>query len=152
METNYVTYLADDCVAVSSIPGRRFLRSAAHLELTVPRTRTITSGSRAFLCVGQRSGTRCRANWDNQNFLITVLGRNLKLNCSWKAAIIIIIIIMNFYSPVSNIRCHSIGHKMRIARIKIWVDSPGRWQRAYREGTQFWRGVFWVWNGIYNGI
>ena len=29
---------------------------------------------------------------------------------------------MNFYSPVSNTRCHSIGHKMRIARIKIWVD------------------------------
>ena len=43
---------------------------------------------------------------------------------------IIIIIIMNFYSPVSNTRCHSIGHKMRIARIKIRVDSPGRWERA----------------------
>ena len=55
--------------------------------------------------------------------------------------IIIIIIIMNFYSPVSNTRCHSIGHKMRIARIKIRVDSQGRWERAYREGTQFWRGV-----------
>ena len=44
--------------------------------------------------------------------------------------IIIIIIIMNFYSPVSNTRCHSIGHKMRIARIKIRVDSPGRWEGA----------------------
>ena len=44
--------------------------------------------------------------------------------------IIIIIIIMNFYSPVSNTRCHSIGHKMRIARIKIRVDSQGRWERA----------------------
>ena len=43
---------------------------------------------------------------------------------------VIIIIIMNFYSPVSNTRCHSIGHKMRIARIKIRVDSPGRWERA----------------------
>ena len=40
------------------------------------------------------------------------------------------IIIINFYSPVSNTRCHSIGHKMRIARIKIRVDSPGRWERA----------------------
>ena len=30
---------------------------------------------------------------------------------------------MNFYSPVSNTRCHSIGHKMRIARIKIRVQS-----------------------------
>ena len=38
--------------------------------------------------------------------------------------------IMNFYSPVSNTRCHSIGHKMRIARIKIRVDSPGRWEGA----------------------
>ena len=45
--------------------------------------------------------------------------------------IIIIIIIMNFYSPVSNTRCHSIGHKMRKARIKIRVDSPGRWEKAY---------------------
>ena len=43
----------------------------------------------------------------------------------------IIIIIMNFYSSVSNTRCHSIGHEMRIARIKIQVDSPGRWKRAY---------------------
>ena len=43
---------------------------------------------------------------------------------------------MNFYSPVSNTRCHSIGHKMRIARIKIRVDSPGRWKEP-REGTQF---------------
>ena len=41
-------YLADDCVAVSSIPGRRFLRSAAHLGLTVPSTSTMTSGLRAF--------------------------------------------------------------------------------------------------------
>ena len=43
---------------------------------------------------------------------------------------IIIIIIMNFYSPVSNTKCHSIGHKMRIARIKIRVDSQGRWEGA----------------------
>ena len=49
---------------------------------------------------------------------------------SKRVIIIIIIIIMNFYSPVSKTRCHSIGHKMRIARIKIRVDSPGRWERA----------------------
>ena len=47
-----------------------------------------------------------------------------------RGAGIIIIIIMNFYSPVSNTRCHSIGHKMRIARIKIRVDSQRRWERA----------------------
>ena len=54
---------------------------------------------------------------------------------------------MNFYSPVSNTRCHSIGHKMRIARIKIRVDSPGRWERArernfeevcFESGTEYW--------------
>ena len=45
-------YLADDCVAVSSIAGRRFLRSAAHLEFTVPMTRTMTSDPRAFPVCG----------------------------------------------------------------------------------------------------
>ena len=55
------------------------------------------------------------------------LARNKKL--------IIIIILMNFYSPVSNTRCHSIGHKTRIARIKIRVDSQGRWERAYGENA-----------------
>ena len=37
---------------------------------------------------------------------------------------------MNFYSLVSNTKCHSIGHKMRIARIKIRVDSQGRWEKS----------------------
>ena len=45
-------YLSDDCDAVSSIAGHRFLHSAAHLELTVPRTRTMTSGPRAFPVCG----------------------------------------------------------------------------------------------------
>ena len=60
--------------------------------------------------------------------LHTVLGNNITHNTKPN---LIIIIIMNFYSPVSNTRCHSIGHKMRIARIKIRVDSPGRWEGAY---------------------
>ena len=33
---------------------------------------------------------------------------------------------MNFYSPVSNTRCHSIWHIMRITKIKILVDSQGQ--------------------------
>ena len=33
---------------------------------------------------------------------------------------------MNFYSPVSNTRCHSMGHKMRIARKN---QNPGRQSR-----------------------
>ena len=52
-----------------------------------------------FLCVDQGSGTRCRAHWDRQNCLITVFGRNLKLNCSWKAASVI-------WAPL---RCSSIN-------------------------------------------
>ena len=55
---------------------------------------------------------------------------------------------MNFYSPVSNTRCHSIEHKMRIARIKIWVDSQGRWERALRGKVILKKVWFWVWNGI----
>ena len=56
---------------------------------------------------------------------------------------------MNFYSPVSNTRCHSIGHKMRIARIKIRVDSPGEMGKSlgrecnfeevsFESGTESW--------------
>ena len=56
---------------------------------------------------------------------------------------------MNFYSPVSNTRCHSIGHKMRVARIKIRVDSQWRWGKSlerernfeevcFESGTEYW--------------
>ena len=60
--------------------------------------------------------------------------------------LILIIIIVNFYSPLSNTRYHSIGHEMRIARFKIRVDNQVR--KEPREGTQFWKGVFWAWNRI----
>ena len=63
-------------------------------------------------------------------FVVARVAERLKRLALCAGRIIIIIIIMNFYSPVSNTRCHSIGHKMRIARIKIRVDSPGRWERA----------------------
>ena len=56
---------------------------------------------------------------------------------------------MNFYSPVSNTRCHSIGHKMRIARIKIggrqsreMGKSLGREcnfeEVCFEPGTEYW--------------
>ena len=48
-----------------------------------------------------------------------------------------VIIIMNFYSLVSNTRCHSIGHKMRKARIKIRVDTVKGDEKEPREGKQF---------------
>ena len=61
---------------------------------------------------------------------------------------IIIIIIMNFYSTVSNTRCHSIGHKMRISRIKIQVQSRETGKSLGKEhnfeevhfepGTEYW--------------
>ena len=57
--------------------------------------------------------------------------------------LLVIIIIMNFYSPVSNNRCHSIGHKMRIARIKIRVDSQWKWEElsfeevCFEPGTEY---------------
>ena len=44
---------------------------------------------------------------------------------------------MNFYRPVSNTRCHSIEHKMRIARIKIRIDSQGRWESALGRERNF---------------
>ena len=55
----------------------------------------------------------------------------------------------NNNGPVSNTKCHSIGHKMRIARIKIRVDSPGRWEKSlgresnfeevcFEPGTEYW--------------
>ena len=46
---------------------------------------------------------------------------------------------MNFYSPVSNTGCHLIWRKIRIARIKIRVDSQGRWERAYRVINAIWK-------------
>ena len=46
------TYLADYCVPVSDVAGRRCLRSSAVHQLTVPRVRRSTFGSRAFFSVG----------------------------------------------------------------------------------------------------
>ena len=63
--------------------------------------------------------------------------------------IIIIIIIMNFYSPVSITRCHSIGHKMRIARIKIRVDMSREMGKSLGRERNFEEVCFdRVWNGI----
>ena len=69
-------------------------------------------------------------NMELVNSYIRGRGNSIHLLTRLFCSRLIIIIIINFYSPVSNTRCHSIGHKMRIARIKIRVDSPGRWERA----------------------
>jgi len=45
------TYLADDCLAISAIAGKRYLRSARTETLSVPRTMT-TLGMRSFAVAG----------------------------------------------------------------------------------------------------
>jgi len=45
-------YLADYCVPVSEVPGRQRLRSARCHQLSVPRVRRSTFGTRAFSVAG----------------------------------------------------------------------------------------------------
>jgi len=45
-------YLSEMCLPISSLPGRRHLRSAVRGELAVPRYRFTTDGRRAFSFVG----------------------------------------------------------------------------------------------------
>ena len=45
-------YLTRFCIPVASIAGRRHLRSAAHGELDIPRTKTKTYGPRSFAVAG----------------------------------------------------------------------------------------------------
>ena len=46
------SYLATDCIAISSMPGRRQLRSATSGQLYIPRTKTMTFGPRSFKVSG----------------------------------------------------------------------------------------------------
>ena len=46
------SYLATDCIAILSMPGRRQLRSAASGQLYIPRTKTMTFGPRSFKVSG----------------------------------------------------------------------------------------------------
>ena len=46
------SYLAIDCVAISSMPGRRQLRSAASGQLYIPRTKTMTFGPSSYKVSG----------------------------------------------------------------------------------------------------
>ena len=45
-------YLRELCVPVSSLPGRRSLRSAEQGDLVVPRVRLVTAQRRSFAVVG----------------------------------------------------------------------------------------------------
>ena len=53
-------YLADYCVPVSEVSGCQNLRSARCHQLSVPRVRRTTLGTRAFSMAGQHSGIHCR--------------------------------------------------------------------------------------------
>ena len=64
------------------------------------------------------------------HFCAPMQQNHVQFNMLVHIMIIPIMIIVNFYSHECNTRCHSIGHNMRIARIKIRVDSHGRWERA----------------------
>ena len=46
------SYLATDCIAISSMPGRRQLRSAASGQLYISRTKTMTFRPRSFKVSG----------------------------------------------------------------------------------------------------
>ena len=46
------SYLATDCIAISSLPGRIQLQSAASGQLFIPRTKTMTFGPRSFKVSG----------------------------------------------------------------------------------------------------
>jgi hypothetical protein len=45
-------YLMGDCITISSMPGRRQLRSSTSGQLYIPRTRTMTFGPRSFKVSG----------------------------------------------------------------------------------------------------
>ena len=46
------SYLTNLCVPVATNTSRRYLRSATHKDLLVPRTRTVTYGPRSFAVSG----------------------------------------------------------------------------------------------------
>lgn len=45
-------YLSQSCIPVTSLSGRRGLRSAAHRDLVIPSTRTVRFGQRSFRSTG----------------------------------------------------------------------------------------------------
>ena len=46
------SYLTEMCVPVSTVSSRRHLRSAAHYDMTVPRTRLMRYGPHSFAVSG----------------------------------------------------------------------------------------------------
>lgn len=72
------SYLADDCVLLSSMASRRQLRSATNQELFVPRSRTMTYGRRAFATCGPMIWNSLPVDLRVRDVTVDVFGRLLK--------------------------------------------------------------------------
>ena len=63
------SYLTNLCVPVATNTSRRYLRSATHGDLLVPRTRTVTYGPRSFaidpVCIDPYA--RTVSEWSKDN-------------------------------------------------------------------------------------
>ena len=68
-------YLTEMFTHVTEVAGRRHLRSAAHGDLAIPRTRTIRYGPRAFTVAGPQ-------NWNSLSLDTRVFSLYLRQFCS----------------------------------------------------------------------
>ena len=71
-------YLSEMLIPVSSVTGRRQLRSAFRCDLVVPRTRCSTLGSRAFAVCGPKVWNSLPSDLRHQNKFVYEFGKNLK--------------------------------------------------------------------------
>jgi len=71
-------YLTTMCHAVSDIPGRHTLRSAARQDLMVPPTRTVSYGPRSFAVAGPSIWNSLPTSLRNQQLSVASFRRHLK--------------------------------------------------------------------------
>ena len=71
-------YLSTLCQPVSSVPGRRHLRSARRGELDFPRVNLGTYGGRAFAYAGPTSWNSLPNSLKNINLTLQTFKRHLK--------------------------------------------------------------------------
>ena len=71
-------YLSTLCQLVSSVPGRRHLRSAGRGELDYPRVNLATYGGRAFAYAGPTSWNSLPDNLKDINLTLQTFKRHLK--------------------------------------------------------------------------
>jgi len=71
-------YLTTMCHAVSEIPGRHNLRSAARQDLPVPPTRTVRYGPRSFAAAGPSTWNSLPTSLRNQQLSVASFRRHLE--------------------------------------------------------------------------